>query len=161
MHLLCSLSRHAAAPVTLENQGFLFSRCRRCNRDLICSSSGPRSWLAVPDGFRVAWRETDVSVFAHGSFAHDAWSRVRRGAATTRDAAHLAATVIGWRAADGARRMRTQVAEAYRTGRRTMRLPNLRKSGDTWVVIVNLTLRRDMSLEHLSLMLPDARTHAS
>lgn len=153
MHLLCSLSRHRAAPVTLENQGFLFSRCRRCNHDLVCSSSGPPSWQGVPDGFRVAWRDADVSVFAHEPLQDRAWKRVRRAATTTRDAAHLGATVIGWHTVDGARRLKARAEHAYRTSRQALRLPNLRRAGDTWVVIVNLPMRRDLALDSPGLSL--------
>jgi hypothetical protein len=53
MLLQCMTGRHAAAPEQVENQGFHFSRCRRCRRDLI--RSGHR-WRAAPKGFRVVWK---------------------------------------------------------------------------------------------------------
>lgn len=137
MPLLCTLSRHLAAPVTLENQGFLFSKCRRCSHDLVSSRSGPPSWQAVPEGFRVAWRETDLSVFDRTSLAHRAWHRVRREAATTRDVTHLAATIVGWHATDGARKMKARAEKAYLASKRMIRLPE--RKADTCVVIVNLT----------------------
>ncbi len=38
MSLLCHLSTHAAAPQALRNQGFEFSKCRRCGHDMIRSA---------------------------------------------------------------------------------------------------------------------------
>jgi hypothetical protein len=137
MHPLCTLSRHHAAPVTLENQGFLFSKCRRCSHDLVSSWSTPPSWQAVPEGFRVSWRETDLSVFPRISLARRAWHRVRRSAAATLDVTHLAATIIGWQATDGARTLKAKVEDAYRSSKSLLRLPERKSS--TCVVIVNLT----------------------
>lgn len=154
--LPCTLSPHRAAAVVLENQGFLFSRCRRCQRDLVCSSSGPPSWHAVPDGFRVAWRETDLSVFAQPSLADRTRGHVRHATTAVRDAAHLAATVVGWRAIDAARTLRTRLDAAYVASRGMLRLPNLTRTGDTCIVIVNLTMRRDLSLDSLIVARPDA-----
>lgn len=156
MPLPCTLSPHRAAPVVIENQGFLFSRCRRCQCDLVCSSSGPPSWHAVPDGFRVAWRDTDLSVFEHASLADRLRGQVRHATTTARDAVHLAATIVGWRVVDGARTLKTRVDAAYLTSKRLVRLPNLARTGDTCVVIVNLTMRRDLSLDNLVVLRPDA-----
>ncbi len=50
---LCTLGNHAAAPGEVRNQGFAFSRCRGCGRDLVRSN---RAWRTVPKGFRVVWR---------------------------------------------------------------------------------------------------------
>lgn len=50
---LCTLGNHAAAPGEVRNQGFAFSRCRCCGRDLVRSN---RAWRTVPRGFRVVWR---------------------------------------------------------------------------------------------------------
>ncbi|MEG3164863.1 hypothetical protein U1701_09675 [Sphingomonas sp. PB2P19] len=162
MHLLCTLSRHRAAPVTLENQGFLFSRCQRCTHDLVSSASGPPSWQAVPDGFRVAWRQTDLSVFAQTPMTHRALGRIRKAGTTARDVIGLAATIIRWRTIDGARTLKTRALTAYRTSKATLRLPNLRKQRETCVVIVNLTLRRDLGPDALSVLLrdPGATAHA-
>jgi len=155
MALLCTLSPHRAAPVVLENQGFLFSRCKRCQRDLVCSVSGPPSWRAVPDGFRVAWRETDLSVFEHASLAERTRTRVRHAMTTARDAVHLAATIVSWRVVDGARTLRTRVDAAYLASKRLVRLPNLSRTNDTCVVIVNLTMRRDPGHDTVVALQPD------
>lgn len=44
---------HVAAAGGLRNQGFEFSQCRNCGRDMVRSG---RAWRTVPRGFRVAWR---------------------------------------------------------------------------------------------------------
>lgn len=49
----CTAGKHDAAPGAVRNQGFEFSRCRRCGRDLIRSNA---KWTPVPAGFRVVWR---------------------------------------------------------------------------------------------------------
>jgi len=49
----CTAGKHDAAPGPVRNQGFEFSRCRRCGRDLIRSNA---KWTTVPAGFRVVWR---------------------------------------------------------------------------------------------------------
>lgn len=49
----CTAGKHDAAPNAIRNQGFEFSRCRRCGRDLIRSNA---KWAPVPAGFRVVWR---------------------------------------------------------------------------------------------------------
>ena len=55
MFLLCRLRAHVIAPMAQYNQGFFFSRCLRCDRDMIRSDAA-RSlsrWKRVPAGFRV------------------------------------------------------------------------------------------------------------
>jgi hypothetical protein len=162
MHPLCILSRHRAAPATLQNQGFLFSRCRRCSHDLVSSASGPPSWQAVPDGFRVAWRETDLSIFARTPLAHRALEKIRRVGITAHDVATMATAMIRWHTVDGARTLKTRALAAYRASKVTVRLPRLRQPRESCVVIVNLTLRRDLSPDALHILLrdPDAKAHA-
>ena len=53
MRLSCILGRHDVAPSKAMNQGFAFSRCRCCRRDMVRSR---RDWKPVPKGFRVVWR---------------------------------------------------------------------------------------------------------
>jgi hypothetical protein len=53
MSLLCLSGRHAARPSNIANQGYYFSRCARCRRDLIGSAV---KWKPVPRGKRVVWR---------------------------------------------------------------------------------------------------------
>jgi hypothetical protein len=49
----CTAGKHDPAPGAVRNQGFEFSHCRRCGRDLIRSNA---KWTTVPAGFRVVWR---------------------------------------------------------------------------------------------------------
>lgn len=53
MSIPCLLGGHSAFPSSVRNQGFYFSKCRCCGRDMIRSSRG---WQRVPRGFRVVWR---------------------------------------------------------------------------------------------------------
>lgn len=53
MALPCIAGRHEVAPGEVRNQGFGFSRCQRCGRDMVRSK---REWRTVPRGFRVVWR---------------------------------------------------------------------------------------------------------
>lgn len=61
MRLSCMTGKHAPRPLVAANQGFQFSRCRGCGRDMVRSrASGPDSgrgaWRTVPKGFRVVWK---------------------------------------------------------------------------------------------------------
>ncbi len=63
MRIACAVGRHEVAPGEVRNQGFAFSRCRCCGRDMVRSS---REWRTVPRGFRVVWkrpaaRQTEIS----------------------------------------------------------------------------------------------------
>ena len=53
MPVRCIVGQHAAAPGEVRNQGFGFSTCRRCGRDMVRST---QEWRIVPRGFRVVWR---------------------------------------------------------------------------------------------------------
>lgn len=162
MNLLCHASGHVAAPLVLENQGFLFSRCQRCRHDLIRSvrlaagSSEADSWTRVPEGLRVAWRSADVSAFDRPSWLQSAWQRTRergrrvreRGQKSTvavTDAAQVALAIVGWHATDAARRARETTLAAYRSGRRVIRLPRPQRPPHAGIVIINLTMDRDPS----------------
>ncbi|KQS50691.1 MULTISPECIES: hypothetical protein [unclassified Sphingomonas] len=161
MNLLCHVSGHVAAPLVLENQGFLFSRCQRCRHDLIRSarpsidpasdpqseSSSADSWTAVPDGMRVAWRSTDVSAFDQPSWHARSLQQLRdysRDAVVTiTDATHVAVAVVGWHGADAARRIKAAALATYRSGRRVLHLPKPTRPSYAGIVIINLTLKRD------------------
>lgn len=63
MRVSCIVGQHSAGPVEVRNQGFGFSNCQRCGRDLVRSN---RAWRIVPRGFRVVWRhrpppQTEIS----------------------------------------------------------------------------------------------------
>ncbi|RZM35376.1 MAG: hypothetical protein EOP67_12100 [Sphingomonas sp.] len=68
---------------------------------------------------------------------------------------HLAATIVSWRVVDGARTLRTRVDAAYLASKRLVRLPNLSRTNDTCVVIVNLTMRRDPGHDTVVALQPD------
>jgi hypothetical protein len=51
--LMCRIRGHAAEEQQTWNEGYFFSRCRRCGRNLIRTSGG---WLPTPSRYQVAWR---------------------------------------------------------------------------------------------------------
>ena len=53
MRLHCIIGNHLPLPPAAANQGFQFSTCEHCGRDMVRSG---RSWRAVPRKFRVVWR---------------------------------------------------------------------------------------------------------
>jgi len=53
MSILCSLGKHEADAKSIWNNGFYFSRCRRCEREIIRNREG---WRAVPKGYQVVWK---------------------------------------------------------------------------------------------------------
>lgn len=53
MSMLCRLGGHEAAEGEVWNQGYYFSRCRRCGRDMIRAGA---DWQVVPEGHRVVWK---------------------------------------------------------------------------------------------------------
>ncbi|TMJ17977.1 MAG: hypothetical protein E6G94_00965 [Alphaproteobacteria bacterium] len=53
MSMLCRLGGHEAAEGEVWNQGYYFSRCRRCGRDMIRTGA---EWQVVPEGHRVVWK---------------------------------------------------------------------------------------------------------
>ena len=53
MRLNCIVGNHAPLPPAAANQGFQFSACEHCGRDMVRSG---RSWRAVPQEFRVVWK---------------------------------------------------------------------------------------------------------
>lgn len=52
MRLLCELGRHRAGPRPRWNEGYYFSRCKACGRDLVRT---PFERWQVPRGYRVVW----------------------------------------------------------------------------------------------------------
>ena len=100
MSLPCRLSIHAAAPRAFRNQGFEFSKCRRCGRDMIRSAESQKTtWQTVPAGFRVDWKNTDINQLEN---------RHRTGSAQTNtmippllgDFMHVTAASLYWRIHD-------------------------------------------------------------
>ena len=51
--LLCAFSRHLASDQTILNDGYHFSRCSRCDADLVEVEGG---WSAAPRGYRIVWK---------------------------------------------------------------------------------------------------------
>jgi len=66
MSLLCALGGHEAGSDEVYNGGYYFSRCRRCERDMIRSGA---AWQMVPAGHRVVWRSGRHQHSVEPSFA--------------------------------------------------------------------------------------------
>jgi hypothetical protein len=67
MSILCALGGHEAGQGEVYNSGYWFSRCRRCERDMICAGG---SWDTVPRGHRVVWRSGRGSHSLATDYAH-------------------------------------------------------------------------------------------
>lgn len=171
MNPLCHVSGHVAAPLVLENQGFLFSRCQRCRHDLIRSArlssesanalssdsasdpskeaSPADSWTRVPEGLRVAWRSADVSAFDQPTWRQRSFQHLRDHGrdmvVAVTDATQVVVAAVGWHGADAARRIRAAALATYRSGRRVVHLPRPKQPPYAGVVIINLTVKRDAS----------------
>ncbi|HEX8192102.1 MAG TPA: response regulator [Allosphingosinicella sp.] len=52
MSMICRLKGHDPSPDEICNGGRCFTRCRRCNADLVKEAD---AWQPVPKGFRVVW----------------------------------------------------------------------------------------------------------
>ena len=55
MSVFCSMGVHRPADQPVWNNGFYFSACARCGRDLVRGAHD--RWRAVPKGFKVVWRQ--------------------------------------------------------------------------------------------------------
>ncbi len=66
MSLLCALGGHEAGAGEVYNGGYYFSRCKRCDRDMIRSGA---AWQMVPSGHRVVWRSGRHQHSVEPSFA--------------------------------------------------------------------------------------------
>ena len=53
MKILCRLGWHEADRGEVYNEGYYFSSCIRCSRDMIRFGG---AWQLIPTGHRVAWR---------------------------------------------------------------------------------------------------------
>ena len=53
MKLFCLVAGHKAVPSNIWNDGHFFSRCTRCDCELIGRGG---IWRSVPRGYRVVWR---------------------------------------------------------------------------------------------------------
>jgi len=93
MSLICELGWHKGDRLAPWNNGYYFSKCRRCRRDIVKGSTG--GWFA-PKGFRVVWQGTAPEHRRHGVLAeerhpHDVGALPPAAAAVTAAAATAAA----------------------------------------------------------------------
>lgn len=55
MHILCHVIGHIRPASAVWNNGYFFSHCDRCEREII-RESGEARWKPVPKGYQVCWR---------------------------------------------------------------------------------------------------------
>ena len=51
--ILCAFDRHRVSDRRILNDGYHFSRCTRCEADLVEVEGG---WSAAPSGYRIVWK---------------------------------------------------------------------------------------------------------
>lgn len=151
----CHLTAHAPASISFQNQGFAFTRCRRCGEDLIRSAAAPKArWSAVPNGLRVAWRDSDTTAFVQRSDTQRLWDAMARCIATVGGCAWLATMIIRWWIAEAVRRARRQIA-ANRRKSRVLVVPGRRAVRDRFVLMITLTMVRERSTRGNGVVTPD------
>jgi len=109
----CTAGEHQPASVPVRNQGFEFSSCRRCRRDIVRSRG---AWRNVPPGFRVVWRrgppdpavsaaqlQLNLPASGRGLALSAPARRQQRRAALAVELAMLGARCLAWKLADRVR----------------------------------------------------------
>lgn len=114
MLLLCRVLGHRAQPSIQRNQGFAFSVCQRCNRDMIRSAGAPSTckWKLVPAGFRVARKGTRHQ---HNTISRTGMHRPR---STITDFVQIGVAAIFWH-------MRDTIGAPAQRRARVLRIPVL------------------------------------
>jgi hypothetical protein len=128
MPITCLLGGHNAFPSSVRNQGFMFSRCRCCGRDMIRSRG---AWKRVPKGLRVVWRRETPAAAAPGALIRNLPVPRPRVSATGfvhRVSARIELVGTGLRLllsslAARLRLSRTRLAETLQPRPRVLRLP--------------------------------------
>ena len=123
---------------------------------MIRSSTAPDAhWKPVPDGFHVAWRNVDLTVFKHRSRVAAGLDAVRQTITGAADAVHVGCAVVRWRAIDrlrrGRSRMRRRSAYAVAVTRRVIRLGPPKPPRPSWNVTVHITVGQQPRFEPQSL----------
>jgi hypothetical protein len=58
MDLFCRFGSHVAQDRAISNDGFEFSKCRRCGCALVRRDS--ETWRELPKGYRIVWKQRTV-----------------------------------------------------------------------------------------------------
>jgi hypothetical protein len=140
MKFLCNLSGHVAAPVSVTNQGFQFSRCARCNHDMIRSTASiGAKWKPVPEGFRVDWRDTDLDAFKKKPWPVAQVLAVTNAVALFVSAIQIGVSVLLWRMVDT---LRGSDRHARRTRDAAGRVIRVSQPKPNWNVSVQISVGR-------------------
>lgn len=141
MKFLCALSGHVAAPVSVANQGFQFSRCARCRHDMIRSTASIEAkWKPVPEGFRVDWRATDLAAFDHKPRAAQRVLAMTTGVALIASAIRIGVSVLLWRMVDTLRGSDRYARRARDAAGRVIRVAQPKPN---WNVSVQISVGRE------------------
>ena len=101
MKLTCHLRGHSVAPRAVQNQGFLFSRCRRCRCDMIRSATSDSSkWTIVPTEFRIAWNGVEPNKMFDPHYYHSLIARIYAVFSSAGDVLFVAMPLLVSRIAD-------------------------------------------------------------
>ena len=111
------------------------------------STATSADWRPVPKGFKVAWRNVDLAVFAHRSRLA-VWLRAggRKMAGLT-TVARIGAIVGYMRLTDPARRAGRTISRALFPSKRTRRTPHAKLLKRRWNFVFQVTVHRDLGFE--------------
>lgn len=140
MKFLCNMSGHVAAPASVTNQGFQFSRCARCSHDMIRSTaSAGAKWKPVPEGFRVDWGATDLELFNKKPWLVMQVKAATNAVALVASAVRIGVSVLLWRMVDG---LRGSDRHARRTRDAAGRVIRVSQPKPNWNVSVQINVGR-------------------
>jgi len=133
MNISCLLGHHSAVPSEVRNQGFHFTQCRCCGRDLIGMHG---AWKSVPKGFRVVWKAADAPIAAavpqrlvrnlpvlRRSQFQQRLERLAWRVSGTADLAVSAVRLIGWSLAGHVRALRASLIQPFQPLQLVLPLP--------------------------------------
>jgi hypothetical protein len=134
------MSGHVAAPVSVTNQGFQFSRCVRCSHDMIRSTaSNGAKWKPVPEGFRVDWGATNMAAFTRKPWIVAQALAVGNAVAMVASAIRIGVSVLLWGMVDS---LRGSDRHARRTRDAAGRVIRVSQPKPNWNVSVQINVGR-------------------
>lgn len=74
MNIFCGMGVHTPLPSNIWNDGYYFTQCGRCGREMLKPGGGDR-WRPVPKNYRIVWkprRQDDVDWNAGKAVGHAA-----------------------------------------------------------------------------------------
>ncbi|PTS87031.1 hypothetical protein DBR17_06630 [Sphingomonas sp. HMWF008] len=115
------------------------------------STAADASWIAVPAGLQVAWRNVDLAMFRRRSRIAVRLEAIGQAISGTRAAVRVGAAVLRWRVVDRLRRtrdrLRARSAYALAAGRRVIRLGPPKVAKRSWNVTVQIRYGQDNAVD--------------